>query len=621
MKKTVSLLLCILLAASVVTAFSLHGSAEQPKTVVLPEFEYPTQSYATFAQTGIPYEDILACFPQTIDVKYKNGAVFVQDLGVDSVGYTDHADYDYHEGELVDGYWKFEVSREIYDAGATISIGQNDHSWRAQYDHNGNRGIVFLTRNEGKFSRVLSLYPEEGYGKQFVEVAYDLHVGFRVCDRYQEGAFCGQVIEWHRGEKDIWVRYDAQGNAESVSVRVQETGEYVWLLPDQGWSKQNMEYVAADAPKGFEDATLQSFLSMLPTDIGCAHDWQAPLCDVESLCAKCKRQKGEPLGHKWVAGSMHDTCTTCNGILYRVADEPMPSFAARPYLTLEQAGIRFDDFTSECVKKISTKYQNGVFMLPNIDGYSLMVWLPEKGYLQYKTEQGWNLLPVAQEDLEKLEIFFSKTKKNGERDHNYSFQYDPDGTLTSFSLHEYESKKTVTVRFGKNAVDLSYPKDPEGKTTYVDSYRDGTLYSQVVNDRVADVEVYYNSDLQVEKVSVYVDGKTSYFFPGKGWSSDIDGKNAVSAPKGYEDKDAAYFAKTYPHTVNFCIHSYETAQDGTTKTCTKCGETVTIKREEDPNAMPILLIAAGAVLAAAVIAAVVIIVIKRSKRKKTAADQ
>ena len=122
-------------------------------------------------------------------------------------------------------------------------------------------------------------------------------------------------------------------------------------------------------------------------------------------------------------------------------------------------------------------------------------------------------------------------------------------------------------------------------------------------------------------MSVYVDGKTSYFFPGKGWSSDIDGKNAVSAPKGYEDKDAAYFAKTYPHTVNFCIHSYETAQDGTTKTCTKCGETVTIKREEDPNAMPILLIAAGAVLAAAVIAAVVIIVIKRSKRKKTAADQ
>ena len=316
---------------------------------------------------------------------------------------------------------------------------------------------------------------------------------------------------------------------------------------------------------------------------------------------------------------MNDTCSTCNGILYRVDDLPMPSFAARPCLTLEQAGVHLDHRTFERVKKISTKYQNGTFMIPNIDGYSLSVWLPEEGYLQYKTEQGWNLLSVAQEDLEKLEVFFSKTKKNGERDHNYSFQYDPDGTLTSFSLHEYESQKTVTVRFGKNAVDLSYPKDPEGKTTYVDSYRDGTLYSQVVNDRVADVEVYYNSDLQVEKVSVYVDGKTSYFFPGKGWSSDADGKNAVSAPKGYEDKDAAYFAKTYPHTVNFCIHSYETAPDGKTKTCTKCGETVTIKQNADLTTV-IILAAAGAVLAAAV-AVVVILLVKRAKRKKTAADQ
>ena len=176
-------------------------------------------------------------------------------------------------------------------------------------------------------------------------------------------------------------------------------------------------------------------------------------------------------------------------------------------------------------------------------------------------------------------------------------------------IFEKESDKSISVSFEENTVELSYPKEKNGTVEYTDIYKNGDLASQFVYDFGASVWVYYDADLNVEKVTVYDRGEYVSLIPGKGWVVDgTDGAN-VPAPAGYENKDIGYFADAYPHNIDFCIHSFESADNGIIKKCAKCGEIVELRKD----AIVVVLVAAGAVLAAT---AGIVIAVKKKKGRK-----
>lgn len=614
MKKYLSFIVCLAVMISAMTVFPFRGFAEEGG-IALPEFDYPTVSYPTFAETGIPYDEIINLFPETLEIKYENGVLYVKDLGGDAAYYTDRLNYDGYEGELVDGYWEFEVSSEAYNSGGNISMYTDSHSWHAGYDVSGKRGVVSVTTYIESYSRIVVLYPTEGYGEQYVQVIYDLLSGIRVSDTYQAGSLKEQTVEIQNGNQAFWARYDSKGNIEYVNVSVYSTGEDATFIPGMGWSEHSWEYVPTDAPTGYEHATLESLLAMGPTDIGCEHQWSEPLCDVPSICALCKREKGEPIGHSWVSGSEYDTCSTCNGILYRIPDIDIPSFEGRPYLDLDKAGIDVDAITSKLLQKISTKYENGIFMIPNIDGYYFDARLPSEGFVDHKTVNGWNMMEVAEEDLEQLKIAFSKSKERGDHVTWYDFCYDSDGCLVSLNLYDSESEKSISMVCKENTVKLSYPKEKDGNIEYTDVYENGDLTSQIVCDLLEPIWVYYDSDLNVKKVELIIKGEYVSLIPGKGWTSDEMDGQTIPVPEGFEDKDAAYFAANYPHNIDFCIHSFETSDDGSVKKCVKCGETVELKKETDSDIVVIVLVSVGVVLAVAAAAGVIVAVKKKKSQK------
>ena len=609
MKKLFSLIVSIALIISLTAPFSIHGFAEE-SGIVLPEFDYPTSSYSTFAETGIPYDKIISCFPEKLEIKYENGAIYVRDIGGDNAYFLDYLNYDGYDGVLADGYWKFEVSEEVYNAGGNLSMYTDSRSWHAQYDLSGERGVITLSTYYGRYSRTVLLYPTEGYGEQYVQVNYDLPAGFMVSDTYEAGSLIRQNIDIRENDTTFYAKYDAEGKLKYIDVSNYDTGEDASYLPGKGWSESSGEYLPTKAPTGFENLTLEDMLAMGPTDIGCEHQLSEALCDVPPSCTRCKREKGEPLGHSWVSGSEYDTCSACNGILYRIQGLEMPSFEGRPHLELTEAGVNSDSILSKLIKKLNTKYENGVFMIPNIDGYSVEARTPDD-FFGHKTVQGWNLIEIDEEDLKELKITFFGVFDVGQKHYDYTFIYKHDGTLITADLYEKKSGKSVTVKPENNIIRLTYPKDKESKINYIDIYENGTLTGQTIFDREKYIEVRYNSDLGVEKVVVTVDWENLYFIPGKGWFSDEECTKPIDAPTGYEDKDAKYFAENYPHNIDFCIHNWKEAEGA--KECTKCGER--IAATTSPIGL-IVGIAAGVILLAAAVA-VSIILIKKKKSAKT----
>lgn len=615
MKKTLSSALCLVMLLLLMPFIPTRSFADDQ--VTLPEYTYPGLAYPTFAETGIPYDQLINLFPETLDIKYEAGILYVKDLGAAVADFTDRLSYAYHEAELVDGYWQFAVTAEEYDAGGNLSLRTGNHSWNVEYDINGKRKFVSFTTFFANCSKIITFYPEDGYGEQYVQLDYDLIAGLRITDVYQAGVLTDQTVALHSDSSSLWAKYDSNGNIRYFDVSINGTGDYISYIPSKGWSTESWEYTPVDAPAGYEDATLESLLATVPTNIGCAHQWEGPICDAPAICALCKGEKGEPTGHTWVSGAEYDTCSTCNGILYKAPDIDMPSFEGRPFLNLESAGVNADAIISKLPKKILTKYEDGVFMVPNIDGYYFDVYLDSKGFVNCKTFNGWNIFEVSEEDLDELELEFSKSEEHSDLEIWFNLDFDADGNLVSFNLHEDESYKSLNISLEENTVELSYPKENADYVEYTDVYRNGEIISQEVYDIEKFLRVYYDSDLNIEKVRIWRMGRYFNFIPGKGWTND-DGET-IAAPEGYEDKDAAYFAETYAHCITFCIHSFELSEDGTHKTCVKCQETIQLEKEtesNDSNMDVIIIVIVGVVLLAAAVAIVAVVV----KKKKANAE-
>ncbi len=604
MKKFLSFVLCLTLITSVLSFLTLGISAEDAK-ISLPDFDIPFMSFSTFAETGLPYAELLSCFPTLLETRYENGIFFAKDLGGDQTFLSARSGFSC-EGTLVDGYWQFDIPLDAYNAGGSFSMYTASRSWHVQYDFDGNLMPLSLDKyTDNRFSS-LQLYPKT-YGEQYVCIIYELLTGIRVSDTYDDGFLQDQTISLHNNNESIFAHYDAQGNLNYINIHVNSTGENLYFLPKLGWSEYNNEYVPVNAPTGFENATLETFTSLLPTDINCEHKWEAPLCDAPSTCSLCGRTNGKSLGHNWVEGDEYSTCSTCNGILYSTKDLTFPSFEARPALTLAELNIDADNISSKLPKKVITKYENGTFMIPNFDGCFVSI-ASSDGFIKTIQRNGWNLAKIPEEKLSSLSISFNGSMKNGDNSIDYTFSYKADGTLIFYSLDDFESRKSISLVAKKNILELSYPKDENSTLKYIDIYENGNLTGQAVHDTENRLKVYYDSSLNVSKVIVHIYGTSPCLIPGKGWFADDKCTKSISAPEGYENKSAEYFANAYPHNINFCIHNWENS--GNKNVCTKCGEIVVLKSYDA------LFIGLAIGIIVLVAAATAIVIIKRKKGAK-----
>lgn len=608
MKKLLSFILCLVLASSVITALPINGSAEEQKGIVLPEYTLPQTSCATFDETNFPYDEIIALFPDVIEKRYEDGILYVKDLGGDNAYYTDHLNYQGHEGVLVDGYWRFAATLEEYNSGGSISMYTDSHSWHVGYNmETGKRGVISLDYYEDDFSRSIMLYPKEGYGEKYLTVHYDLYSGLSVSDTYLGGALYEQKVTFEVGDGHVSAYYDAEGKVDYLNVYAYESGEYMYFLPDKGWSDKSWEYDPIDAPEGYEDATLQSLMQIVPTDIGCEHQWKDALCDVPSICALCKREKGEPLGHTWVGGDKHDTCSTCNAILYRMPEVILPKLNLAPASTLEKVGIKTDDIMSKVIDKIEVKYENGFFMIPNIDGYDFIARLSDE-YVRHSTVDGWNMIEAAEEGSDELSLIFH-SKDESETDLNlYGLKYDGNGALTFVDIFNKERNCSITLYPKKDKVEVCYIYEEADYIEYTDIYESGSFSGRLVQQHNDRTTVEYDSDLNVVSVETYIDDfGWVYYVPEKGWFEDSEFTVSIDTPSGYKNKDAAYFESRCPHGIDFCIiHDWKDIKNG--KECVKCGEK--IMNDSFPVGL-IIGIAAGVVVIAA---AVTVIVVKKKKK-------
>lgn len=624
MKKILSFILSLTLVASLGAFFALGSSAEEGE-VSLPAFTFPLRAYPTLEDAKIPYDELLACFPEINEVKYENGVLYIKDVGGVEANYVDTLNYDYHHGKLVDGYWEFDVSVEEYNSAGSISISARSRLWSVEYELDGKRSFVTFDNYIDGYRRLVMLYPEEGYYEKSVDVSYSLRAGLDVSDEYAQGVLNEQTVALHTENESIWAIYGADGTLLYVDVAINDTGEYVVLLPDKGWCEDSNGEIPVKAPQGFENVTLEELAKRLPTDITCDHQWSAPLCDVPSICEKCFRENGEPLGHKLTAGDEYDTCSTCNAIIYRLPSIALPSFAAQPVLTLAQIGIDANAITSSFPPKIITEYENGIFTLPCIEECDLTVKSKTDGFIAYNTANGRNTFEIENEDIKQLEFTFDGERYIGENCYEYSMRYDCDGALLSCYVSNEQAERTVSIILAENKVDVTYPKSADEDIEYTDTYVNGILTSQAVFRMDEGVRVCYDSDLNVSKVSVRTNGSNDHYIPDKGWFDDSACTKSIPTPSGYEDKDAAYFAKNYPTSITFCIHAWKDIEGG--KECTKCGEKVIDEKPVETQAPDapqdndmqiglIIGIAVGVIAVVAVAAVSVIVLKKKSSARR-----
>ena len=604
MKKLLSAVICLSMLFSIVSLFPLCAHAEE-NGGGLPDFAYPMRSYKTFEETGLPYDEIISFFPETVELKHENGVLSIKNFGAYSVYVSFYSENDDVNGELKDGYWIFEVSADQLQHMSYISFNSEDGTWDASYDPDGSRDVVFFSNLH---SCSIALYPSDGYGDRFVTVSYETADGLRVSDSYSDGVINSHIVTRRLEDSYIDTRYFTDGTVDEVFVTVYSTDEFVRFIPDMGWVNyvsETASFVPTDAPTGYEDATLEDLIAQTMTDINCEHRWLEPLCDTPSECALCHRYDGAPAGHSWTSINGGKRCDKCDGILYDTPAVGKLPTVTRPYYSFSELGIDVRSLIPKGFDKLHVKYENGILMFPCIEG-SYFSAIDNEGHgIFSKVLNGWNCIEIDENRIRRTSFIYDCEI---EEELELVLEYNGDGMLTDYSIDDSERDITISAAVDGSKISVSY--DTVDKLSYDDTYKNGILDEQYVWNAKTRIGIEYDRDLNVNVVHAFTEEGFYHYFPGKGWSSDGYDYVAADTPEVFKDKDLQYFKEQCPTNVDFCIHSLKDVRWGTE--CTKCGEkNVTV---------PVGFIVGISVSAAAVIilaAVVTVIVIKKKKTSKS----
>ena len=273
-----------------------------------PDFEFIDRAYNTVEESGFPYAEIKAIFPEVATVKYEDGKYMIKDVGADiAIAYT-NIDYINIDLSLVDGWWICELDEEIYN-NESVKIfvcfeGELDGIyWNITYT-NGKANSDLLLYSMRDDLSVLLRYNEYDW------IAFRYNVGDRqYLDEYKNGVLYTQEGSLFVGEDHVYVVYLADGSFDSAQIYIDD--EWYYYYPDKGWER-GVEALLTP-PAGFENADVAYFESILPTTINCAHEtYGAADCENPERCLVCgiPKEGSEALGHDIVVDTaVEPTCT------------------------------------------------------------------------------------------------------------------------------------------------------------------------------------------------------------------------------------------------------------------------------------------------------------------------
>lgn len=208
-KRLFCTLLAIAMLVGMFSATASVGSAVEP--IVLPEISTRSETYKNILDAGIPANEILNLFPETIEINYDEdtGIMTMEDIGAD-LAYAYYATY---EMTLEDGVWSGEISsEEFYEEGATHRFYGGDGLWEAAYTSDGSFEWVDVCFDE--WNSRATIYSSE------VSI-YGLDGDLCIIDVYKlpSGDFFSQNV-WPSNTPETWcdVYYTADGEINSAGV-------------------------------------------------------------------------------------------------------------------------------------------------------------------------------------------------------------------------------------------------------------------------------------------------------------------------------------------------------------------------------------------------------------------
>ena len=283
--------------------------------VFFPDFEFIDRTYNNLEESGFPYAEIKAVFPEALTVKYADGKYMVKDVGADKAKVYNSVDYIDIKLSLVDGWWICELDEEIYnDNSINLFVcfeGEIDGIyWNITYDNGTvNSDLYLMSMSDGlgvlvyydDYDRVVSMY----------------YVGDRLYnDEYKNGVLDTQEGSLFLGEDHVYVVYRADGSFEDA--RIYKNNEWYYYYPDGSWER-GVEALLTP-PAGYENADVAYFESILPTTINCAHEnIKAADCENPEYCLTCGivSEGSEPLGHNYVGElTVNSTCSSVGEMTY-----------------------------------------------------------------------------------------------------------------------------------------------------------------------------------------------------------------------------------------------------------------------------------------------------------------
>ena len=304
MKKSLAIIFSLILALGIIVSIGISAYADESNTQTLPEFSFPQETYKNLADYGLPIEEIMAFFPETIETKVENGVLYVKDIGAAEVSVFCYGSTNRLYMTLADGYWTTTVTEEDVADSLLIEISGEQY-WRLTYlDGKMDRSIVFAT---GGNVDVVEIYLD---GKK-VYIAYSPTNNSGVANTYENGVLVSHEVRFYNDDDTYGsVIYDADKNPIVGKIY---TDNYYYIL-EQGWSRNYSIYDPISAPEGFEGVTLETFAELAPAQISCKHDFKAATCTSPKTCDLCGETEGEALGHTWVDANCTapKTCSVCS---------------------------------------------------------------------------------------------------------------------------------------------------------------------------------------------------------------------------------------------------------------------------------------------------------------------
>ena len=277
MKKTLSIILSLILALGVIVGIGVSAYAEESEVFTLPDVTLNEETYLTLEDMGISdfVSQIREHFPPTIEPKYENGVLSIPNVQAATATYYSFTDYNDYEMTLVDGYWTLEIEESIYNDGfGLIRYYGTDEEWQAIY----RQGVMECIMIACSQDRVVQIYPT------FTTFFYMDSDDLIITNEYDiDGALTMNSVRFDSNGFAVVSYYNSSKELEYAEILV--NGSFYYYLSNQGWSSNHRKYQPIDPPQGWEEADDKDFMSIAPCSIPCAHT--ELIDEIEAVCPDC----------------------------------------------------------------------------------------------------------------------------------------------------------------------------------------------------------------------------------------------------------------------------------------------------------------------------------------------